>query len=167
MKYLYLAILAPAFVAISWVTLNGTDNAGIASEFLPAHHDINETGDVTETLSLLVPRKPIPRIPLKDLFVDPASRKVEEERIVLKEVQHSPQVEAEKSSKITTTPRLVGILIRSTEAKAFFVDNDKAYSLKKGDKLSGRYRITAISSDRVNITEISTGLSRTIYAKDE
>lgn len=167
MKYRYLIVLLPAFVVVLWGVVGGPDDVAVNNEFLTSYLDNDQAGDIGETLNLLVSQQPIPRIPLKDLFADPASKKLEAERIAAKRVQLTAPVEPAKSRKITTTPRLIGILIRSSEAKAFFVDNDKAYSLRKGDKLAGRYRITAIRSDRVNITELSTGLSRTIYAKEE
>lgn len=121
---------------------------------------------VGASLEYVLGHRKIPKTPLKDIFFD--SKKYQEN--MLENDNKAPLIEnstATKNNKIITIPHLVGIVIRRNEAKALFIDGDQSYSLKKGDRLAGRYRIQSISSDKVKIIDISSKLSRTIYIMDE
>lgn len=168
MKYPYLILIGVVSVAaISLVAFNKSDEVLSGRGAERSEPGMEESGDLGSALKMLVSNKSIPRIPLKDLFADPAENSLKQQRTELSTARITTPVDVGSNRKTSTTPRLIGVVLRESETRAFFVDNDKTYSLKRGDTLAGRYRIVSITSDKVNIREISTGLSRSIFIKDE
>lgn len=157
-----LSLIVISLLAYKSVAVSPDDNV---SEDLPDATE--ETVELGRVIRLLVADRDVPKFPLKDIFADPEVKKDEEERLARKKVQQSASNNAPKTIKVTTIPRLVGIVIRQSGAKALFVENDKPYLLGEGGVLAGRYRITEISSEKVHVREVSTGLRRTIFVKDE
>ncbi len=154
-------------VAISWISLTASDEIVAGTGLDYSEPSVEKSGDIGNALKLLVSNKSIPRLPLKDLFAAPAEKTVQDPRAVIADTADLKPGKVAAIQKISTTPRLIGVVLRRSETRAFFVDKDKTYSLKRGDTLAGRYRIISITSDKVNVREISTGLSRSIFIKDE
>jgi hypothetical protein len=168
MKNYYLVIIIVAALAIIlWNSYPDHGNAVASTETQNVYNRTGEAADVGVTLDLLFSQRAIPRIPLKELFSDPSVKKVEEMPATTQTPTQDQAAENDADRKITVPPRLIGVLIRSSGGRAFFVDDENAYSLSRGDELAGRYRITEITPEKVGLREISTGLSRTIYVKDE
>jgi hypothetical protein len=61
-------------------------------------------------------------------------------------------------------PRLIGIVIREHESRAFFTGK-QFYTVAKGDVVAGRYRITAIQPEQVQVFDKRTGSRRTLRMK--
>ncbi|NIT58263.1 MAG: hypothetical protein GWN00_19150 [Aliifodinibius sp.] len=168
MKYLYLSISGLLFLILIILLLQEGERLNVKEEAAQISRSFHETGEFEVALNLLIPRVPVPKVPLKDLFSDPrkhgatSRNNIEQVDSVVTE-----SIKATRTITIATPPRLIGVIIRDSETRAFFVENDKLYSLKQGDALAGRYRISSIASDKVSIKEVSTGVSRNIYIKDE
>lgn len=58
--------------------------------------------------------------------------------------------------------KLVGVLFQQGERSAYLVKGDKDYSVKKGDKLEGRYLVKNVTVSTVTLLEISSKKSSTI-----
>ncbi len=125
--------------------------------------------DVQVLMKTLMGGQEIPRVVLRDLFSDGAS----EAKLVNKDIQSnvsnrkkSTTTLTRPSVKISGPPVLMGVVIRKSGAKAFFVEKDKLFSVSRGDTLKGQYRIISIRDKQVDIRELHTGLTRTIFIKD-
>lgn len=168
MKYLYLSVgIVLLTVVVFSSKFTAEDELGKKNGVVGIYQGFDEGGELGATLDLIVPREPIPKVPLKDLFADPLKSNVEKQNIEQTVEAATESVDGKQSINIITPPRLIGVVIRDSGARAFFADNDKLYSLKQGDTLVGRYQVALITPEKVNVKEISTGLSRNIYIKDE
>lgn len=122
--------------------------------------------DASQRFELFVSYKKIPRMPLKNIFGEDAkSEKKPEKAAIIEPALITKPLVTPKAITIKTTPKLVGVIIRSRSKKAFFVD-DKVHNVKVGDLLVGSYRVVSIHTDRVDIVDNRTNLKRSIYLKD-
>lgn len=151
---------------LAWWSGSEGDSALDKDKVMVAINELTGTADLTLALDMLVSNKPIPKTPVKDLFANPADERVRQVHEELINVNDTLPPKKEEQV-VTSFPELFGVVIRQSESRAFFIDNGETYALKVGDVLAGRYRISEISPVKVNIREVSTGLSKNIYIKNE
>lgn len=165
------AVAAFVLVACSSVYLAYWNaSAGVSQASTYTVNTTNHAGDDSlHYFDALLGYKKIPKMPIRNIFAEKEAPEKKASGIVshrpLVAPLVKPAVKVKKKVSSSSLPRLIGIVIRDTESRAFFV-GDKFYTVSKGDTVAGRYRITAIQPEKVQVVDKSTGTRQTIRMKN-
>lgn len=148
------------FSAISAVTHGDEARMNFDQATAPA----DRLAEVHSSLESLRAFEPVPAMALRDLFYPPSgrSRTAGEERVESTLFAREPVAAEAPEIVIHAPPKLVGVAIKSTGREAYFLKDDKAYTVREGGRLTERYSVERIEPKRIRLRDSATGLSRMI-----